>query len=187
VPWLNLATVEGYFATTALAYSATQMNSLQISQTLHMMLGHTYAMRKVIPAKGLLLLSLVISPIAVAPSASADSNPQATPSADAFKGLMDQYRADREAFMNQMKQRSMQIRAINITFKNACDTAAADFKSAMASAKTPDAKNAANAARKNAISSAIAVRDAAIAALGAEPLPPVEPMKPMKAPKGKSR
>ena len=107
------------------------MDSLQISQTLHMMLGHTKTMRKVIPATSLLLLSLAISPIVVAPSAIADSNPQATPSSDPFKGLMDQYRADREAFMNQMKQRSMQIRAINVTFKNACDTAAADFKSAM--------------------------------------------------------
>jgi hypothetical protein len=152
-----------------------------------MMLGHTSAMRKVIPATGLLLLSLAISPVVVAPSANADSNPQASPSADPFKVLMDQYRADREAFMNQMKQRSAQIRAINVSFKNACDTASLAFKSAMAVAKTPDAKNAAIAARKNSISAAIAIRDAAIAALGAEPLPPVEPMKPMKAPKGKSR
>jgi hypothetical protein len=144
-------------------------------------------MRKVIPATGLLLLSLAISPVVVAPSAIADSNPQAAPTADPFKGLMDQYRADREAFMNQMKQRSAQIRAINVSFKNACDTAALAFKSAMAVAKTPDAKNAAIAARKNAISAAIAIRDAAIAALGAEPLPPVEPMKPLKASKGKSR
>lgn len=163
------------------------MVSLQISQTLHMMLGHTKAMRKVNPATGLLLLSLAISPIVVAPMAHADSNPQTNPSVDPYKGLMDQYRADREIFMNQMKQRSIQIRTINATFKNSCDTAAADFKNAMAIARTPDAKNAAIAARKNAISAAIAIRDAAIAALGAEPLPPVEPMKPMKAPKGKSR
>jgi hypothetical protein len=152
-----------------------------------MMLSHTYAVRKVIPATGLLLLSLAFAPIVSAPSASADTNPQATPTGDPFKILMDQYRADREAFMNQMKQRSAQIRAINVSFKNACDTAALVFKSAMTVAKTPDAKNAAIAARKNAISAAIAVRDAAITALGAEPLPPVEPIKPMKAPKGKSR
>jgi hypothetical protein len=168
-------------------YRATPKDSLLYSQNLHMMLSHTTSMRKVNPATGLLLLSLAISPIAVAQSASADSNPQATPSADAFKGLMDQYRADREAFLNQMKQRSLQIRAINVTFKNACDTAAAEFKSSMALARTPDAKNAAIAARKSAISSAIALRDSAIAALGAEPLPPIEPVKPMKAAKGKSR
>jgi hypothetical protein len=178
---------EGYFATTAQAHAATRSYPMQISQTLHMMLGHTKAMRKVNPATGLLLLTLAIFPIVVAPSARADSNPQTSPSTDPFKGQMDQYRLDREAFMNQMKQRSLQIRAINVAFKNACDTAASDFKVAMASAKTPDAKNAAIAARKSSISNAIAIRDAAISALGAEPLPPVEPTKPLKAPKGKSR
>lgn len=152
-----------------------------------MMLGHTRAMRKVNPATGLLLLTLAISPISVAPSAIADSNPQATPSADSFKSLMDQYRADREAFVIQMKERGLQIRAINVAFKNSCDTAALNFKNAISIAKTPDAKNAAIAARKSSISAAIAVRDAAIAALGAAPLPPVEPIKPMKASKGKSR
>jgi hypothetical protein len=152
-----------------------------------MMLGHTKAMRKVIPARVLLLLTLAVSPIAIAPSANADSNPQATPSAEPSKGPMEKYRLDRETFLNQMKQRSLQIRAINNNFKVACDLAASAFKSAMANARTPDAKNAAIAARKSAISTAIALRDAAIAALGEEPLPPVEPMKPMKASKGKSR
>lgn len=144
-------------------------------------------MRKGNPAKALLLLSLLISPVAATPAAIADSTPQATPTADAYRALMDQYRAERDAFVRQMKERSAQIRVINIAFKNACDTAAINFKSAMTIAKTPDAKNAAIAARKSAISAAIAVRDAAIAALGAEPVPPIEPMKPMKAPKGKSR
>ena len=147
-------------------------------------------MRKVAPVTSLLLLTLAILPIVVAPMANADANPQTTTTADPFKALMEQYRSDREAFMNQMKQRSLQIRAINATFKNACDTAAIDFKNAISVAKTPDAKNAAIAARKSSISAAIAVRDAAIAALGAEPQPPVEPIKPiqsMKAPKSKSR
>lgn len=144
-------------------------------------------MRKGNLTKGLLLLSILISPVASAQVAIADATPQAIPSADSYKALMERYRVERDAFVNQMKQRSAQIRVINNVFKNSCDAAAFNFKGAMAIAKTPDAKNAAIAARKSAISAAIAVRDAAIAALGAEPVPPVEPVKPMKAPRGKSR
>ena len=187
MPWLNLATDLGDFASAMAGFLATQIDPQRFSQTLHMKVGHTYAMRKVSAAKGLLLLSFLLSPLATAPHAHAEPTPQATSSADSYKALMDKYRAERDGFVAQMKLRSAQIRAINIAFKNACDAAAINFKSAMTTAKSPGAKNAAIAARKGAISEAIAVRDAAITALGAEPVPPIEPMKPMKAPKGKSR
>jgi hypothetical protein len=130
---------------------------------------------------------VAIAPITSTSTALADSNPLSNPSPDPFKGSMDQYRIDRENYLNAMKMRNFQIRAINNDFKNACDSAALAFKNAMSVAKTPDAKNAAIAARKNAISAAIVARDTSIAALGAEPIAPIEPIKPMKASKSKSR
>ena len=50
----------------------------------------------------------------------------------------------------------------------------------MSVARTPDQKNYAATLRKNAVSAAIVARDAAINALGAEPIPPIEPAKPLK-------
>lgn len=117
----------------------------------------------------------------------AQAEPTPAPSADPSRNPMEQFRIDRENFNAAMKARSLAIRNINIEFKSACDKATQDFKSAMANAKTPDQKNLAAQARKNAVSAAIIARDDAIAALGPEPLPPIEPMKPLKAPKNKSR
>jgi hypothetical protein len=118
-------------------------------------------------------------------SAMADPTPTASP--DTVRNPFEQYQIDRENFNNAVKMRSINIRNINVSFKNACDKAAIDFRNAMSVAKTPDQKNQAANARKNAINAAIAYRDGAIEALGPEPTPPVEPMKVMKAPKGKSR
>lgn len=132
------------------------------------------------------LIATVIAISSASPMV-AMAEPTPAPSADPARNPMEQFRIDRENFNAAMKARSLAIRNINIEFKNACDKAAQDFKSAMATAKTPDQKNLAAQARKNAISAAIIARDNAIAALGAEPLPPVEPMKPLKAPKNKNR
>ena len=144
-------------------------------------------MRKSRRVTGIALCAIAFSPIAIAPSAVADSSPQVSPTPNPNRSAQEQFRIDRDNYLTEMRVRSLQIRNINNDFKVACDTAALTFKNAMASARTPDQKNAAIAARKNAISAAIAARDAAIAGLGAEPTPPVEPMKPMKAGKGKSR
>lgn len=137
--------------------------------------------------KGALLVALFLAPVGVAPSASADNNSLSTPAPDTFKIQMDQYRIDRENYINAMKQRSLQMKAINIAFKSSCDNAASVFKIAMSNAKSPDAKNSAITARKSAVANAIAARDAAIALLGAEPIAPIEPTRPMKASKNKNR
>ncbi len=79
--------------------------------------------------------------------------------------------------MQAMQERSLKLRVINSEFKSAVDKAVADSKVALVSATTPAQKSAINATRQSAISSAIAARDAAIAALGAMPTPPVEPVK----------
>ena len=115
------------------------------------------------------------------------AEPTPAPSSDPARNPMEQYRIDRDNFNAAIKARALAIRNINTDFKNACDKAANDFKSAMATAKTPDQKNLAITARKSAIGAAIFARDSAIAALGAEPIPPIEPAKPMKAPKSKTR
>ena len=150
------------------------------------MLGHTMAMKKRVIAKGVAPLLLALTSLALAPQAFADPTP--APAIDAYKTALEQYRLDKEIYLAAMRTRSQQIKTINLAFKDSCDRAAQDFKNAMATARTPDQKNLANANRKNAISAAILARDLAITNLGALPLPPVEPMKPMKAAsKNKSR
>ena len=150
------------------------------------MLGHTKAMRKQWSTT-VSTIAIVASLFVLSPS-SAFADSTQTPAPDASRNTFEQYRIDREIYLAALKQRSASIKNINIAFKNACDKATSDFKNAMASAKSPDQKNAAVTARKNAISAAIVLRDDSIAALGAEPVAPVEPQKPMKVSnKNKSR
>ena len=137
--------------------------------------------------KSAIVIALLIAPIALSPVANADISAQGTPAPDPFKAQMDQYRADRENYINAMKQRNLQMKVINTAFKNSCDIAASDFRIAMSNAKNPDAKNAAITARKSAITSAIAARDSAIALLGAEPIAPTEPVRSIKPFKTKNR
>lgn len=99
---------------------------------------------------------------------------------DAFKAAMDQFKKDRDAYIALIKDRESKMRAINQTFKAAVDKASSDFKSAIATATTPEQKSAARANFLNSRTAAINTRDAAIAALGALPTPPAEPARPMK-------
>ena len=154
-------------------------------------------MKKSLIAKGALpfisaIASLLISSIALPSYANAEPTPSptssSTPVIDSYKTALEQFKIEREMYLSALRERSQQIRVINISFKNACDKAAMDFKTAMSAAKSPDQKNLANAARKSAISSAIAARDLAISALGAEPIAPIEPAKPQRvSAKNKSR
>ena len=154
------------------------------------MLRHTKSMKKACISRGVVAVVIAASSIALTPIAYAEPTPAPTsnPTIDSYKAALEQFRINREIYMTAMRERSQQIRAINIEFKSACDKATQDFRNAMSASKSPDQKNLANAARKNAISAAIVARDVAINSLGAEPVAPIEPMKPMKAPaKNKSR
>ena len=106
--------------------------------------------------------------------------PSISPTPDAFKVAQEQFRRDRDAFMEAMRERDLKMRVINATFKSAVDKATADAKIALITATTPEQKNAIVANRRSAVASAITVRDAAILALGPLPTPPVPPVKPEK-------
>lgn len=112
---------------------------------------------------------------------SSHAEPTPSPTTDMQRSPREQYRLDRDAFLEAIKVRSQQIRAINIVFKDSCDKAQKDYKYAMSVAKTPGQKNVAATVRKNAVSAAIIARDNAITALGDVPVPPIEPAKPLKA------
>lgn len=115
----------------------------------------------------------------LAPTAS-HAEPTPTPSPTSTRTPLEQFKVDREAYLDSLKVRSQQIRVINNIFKESCDKAAREYKNSMAAARTPDQKNIAATLRKNAVSAAIVARDLAITALGPEPIPPVEPVKPLK-------
>lgn len=157
---------------------ATHTGEKSFSQNLHMMLRHTIGMKKSAIAKGLTPIALIFNLLSATSPAVADQTP--APTVETYKSAIEQYKLDKEIYMAAMRARSQQIKAINLAFKNACDKAAQDFKSAMSVARTPDQKNFANATRKNAISAAILARDLAITNLGELPEPPVEPQKPAK-------
>ena len=155
---------------------ATHSRINGFSQNLHMMLGHTNAMRT--GARSLAITALVATSF-LAPSTSF-ADPTPSPSPESTRSPYEQFKVDREAYLEAIKVRSQQIRIINNIFKESCDKAARDFKIAMSTAKSLDQKNLAATLRKNAVSAAIVARDASILALGAEPTPPVEPAKPLK-------
>ena len=146
------------------------------SQNLHMMLGHTIAMR---PGPRSIAIAALVATSLLAPTTSF-ADPTPAPSPESTRSPYEQFKVDREAYLEAIKIRSQQMRLINITFKESCDKAARDFKVAMSTAKSLDQKNLAATLRKNAVTAAIVARDAAINALGAEPTPPVEPAKPLK-------
>ena len=140
------------------------------------MLGHTKAMRKGLRSAA---IAAIVATSLLAPTASF-ADPTPTPSPESTRSPLEQFKFDREAYLEAIKVRSQQIRIINNIFKESCDKAARDYKAAMSVARTPDQKNYAATLRKNAVSAAIVARDAAITALGAEPIPPIEPAKPLK-------
>lgn len=114
--------------------------------------------------------------------ASADPTPSPTPtySIDSFRAAQEQFRKDRDLYMTALRERDLKMRAINAIFKSAVDKAAADAKTALTTATTPDQKNAINTARRAAIAAAIVARESAIADLGPLPTPPAQPVKPSK-------
>ncbi len=140
-----------------------------------------------------IVAGVLIAALASPSLAIAEPTPSPSPTSTVIRTPIEQYKYDREVYLNEVKARDIAIRQINTAFKSAIERATQDYKSAIATARTPDQKVLANSARKNAITAAISQRDAAIAALGDEPTPPVEPAKstrfkaPKEQTKGKNR
>lgn len=169
---------------------ATRSEEGGISQTLHKNITHTYPMRRFGKAHGALALVILSASLTSPSPATADAiaAPSPSPSIESFKGSIEQYKIAKEAFIEAVKIRNQQIREINLEFKIAIEKSTQDFRNAMALAKNPDQKTIIASARKSAVSAAIIARDAAIEALGEEPVPPIEPSKFKKAPtKSKNR
>ena len=126
-------------------------------------------------------LSVALFSLALPPS-HADVTPSPTPSptATSFKALQEQYKKDREAFIQAVRNREQRIREINSAFKASVDKATYEAKTLMATATTPDQKNAISAQRRSAVAAAIVARESAVAALGSLPTPPTEPVRPTK-------
>lgn len=143
------------------------------SQTLHIFLNHTIAMRKgaqrAIVAGSLVLACLSASPVY------ADPTPTPSPSAESGQNPMIQYKINRDIYATAMKTRAANIKAINKTFSDAIKKADADYFAALSQSKSPALKFQLGSARMSAKSAAIAARDAAILALGPEPIEPTEP------------
>ncbi len=126
-------------------------------------------------------LSVVLFSLALTPShAEFTPSPTPSPTATSFKELQEQYKKDRQAFIQAVKNREQRIREINSAFKASVDKATYEAKTLMATATTPDQKNAISSQRRSAIAAAIVARESAVAALGSLPTPPNEPVRPTK-------
>lgn len=124
-------------------------------------------------------ISVLFFSLAIAPSyADVSQSPLPSPTATTFKVLQEQYKKDREAFLQAVKNREQRMREINSAFKASVDKATYDAKTLMATATTPDQKNAISAQRRNAVAAAIVARESAVEALGPLPTPPAEPVRP---------
>mgnify|MGYP006963602861 CR=1 FL=1 len=126
-------------------------------------------------------LVLTLFSLGIAPShADVTPSPTPPPAATTFKALQEQYKKDREAFNQAVKNREQRIREINAAFKGSVDKATYEAKTLMSTATTPDQKNAISAQRRNAVAAAVIARESAVAALEPLPTPPIEPARPTK-------
>jgi hypothetical protein len=120
----------------------------------------------------------------IATQAHADVLPTPTPTAstqtDPYKIALEQFKRDRDIFIQAVRDREQQIRTINQTFNLAVTKASQDARSLMQAATGPEQKSAAKNAQRTAIANAITVHENAINALGQLPVPPVEPTRPQK-------
>lgn len=128
------------------------------------------------------LSALVIALSLFAPTlASADSRGSNAPSQSDvntdFKSAMDKFKQDQKAFFEAVKVYDAARRSINKDFKDSVDKALSDAKSMSAPGQTQLQKRQSAVARQSAVIAAIAIRDAAIEALGPAPVQPTPPAK----------
>ena len=121
--------------------------------------------------------TLLLFTLAASTPAHAEPTPSPSATAETYKSLHEQYKIDRDEYLQAVKDRDFRMRVINAVFKNSVDKANADARAAMANAITPEQKTSTWSARRNAVALAITLRDAAVLALGPMPTPPAKPEK----------
>jgi len=124
------------------------------------------SLRNVRAGTGLVSLSLILS---IAPSYSVET-PTPSPSPTVNRTPMEQYKYEKELYLLALKNYTIEVQRINQNFKLAIDKANIEYRNAKD-------KFSAKTALRSATAAAIALRDAAITNLGAQPTPPVEPPK----------
>ena len=92
-----------------------------------------------------------------------------------FKNGLEKFKYELDAYKAAMKLRQKAREQINKDFKAAIKKATIDAKKALATANTAEQKLIIMNALKNARTAAVAIRDAALAALGPLPTPPAKP------------
>lgn len=117
----------------------------------------------------LLAISLVTTG---ATSAYADT-PQA-PASDSNKISKEQYKKEKDSYIEAIRERDLKFRTINMNFKLAMDKASSDYKDAILEATSPEQKTSARTAYVTARTQAITKRDLAILNLGPAPMPQAE-------------
>jgi hypothetical protein len=130
-------------------------------------------------------LALVLFALStITTQAHADVVPTPTPTAstqtDPYKIALEQFKRDRDIFIQAVRDREQQIRTINQTFNLAVTKASQDARALMQAATGPEQKSAAKNAQRTAIANAITAHENAINALGQPPVPPIEPTRPPK-------
>ncbi|CAB4679248.1 unannotated protein [freshwater metagenome] len=112
------------------------------------------------------------------PALADDDRSKPKPSAKSeFKNVKEKFNFEKDAYKAAMEAREEAREKINEIFKATIKKATADAKIALASATTAEQKLIVMNTLKNARTTAVAIRDAALAALGSLPTPPVEPKK----------
>ena len=124
----------------------------------------------------LLAASVVLAPLMISP-AHADQSP--APSVNLSP--QEQYKLDYEIYLNKLREREIEIRILNQSFKIAIEKARRDYLIALRSAKGPTDKSLLSARFDEIKSSATATLEKAREELGPIPTPPQEPTKGFKA------
>lgn len=124
------------------------------------------------------ILSVALSFSLLNPAFAEDDRSKSKPSAKmVFKNAKEKFKYELDAYKAAIEARQEAREQINEDFKAAIKKATAEAKAALAVATTAEQKLIIMNTLKNARTVAVAIRDAALAALGSLPTPPVEPKK----------
>lgn len=122
------------------------------------------------------LLSMALTFSILNPALADDDRSKTKPSAKMdFKNAKEKFKYELDAYKAAIEARKEAREQINEEFKAAIKKATADAKAALAVATTAEQKLIIMNTLKNARTAAVAIRDAALAALGSLPTPPVKP------------